>query len=336
MKIKLYQCGGEQSLSEYPLGLGYLKANCAADVEIVNDRRELTGCDLIGLSSSAWGLREAVDILESAKVPVAIGGPGTLWEGLGEYPFEHIVIGEGESSLASILDGSATGKVVRSELVVLDTLNYPHRGRCGRAVPILTSRGCPYSCAFCSARSFWGRIRYHSAEYFMGEVEHIIGMYPRADRLHILDDLFIANVPRFWRIHDLWMGKGCNRRLKLRAFVRSNLLTPEIATAMREMGFRRVRFGAESGSDRMLKLLNKGATVEDNRRAVDTARKAGLSISCSFMHGLPGETKEDREATRSFIKENKIKVEGWYRYQSFPGTRLWNGENPLKLDMRVR
>ena len=82
MKIKLYQCGGERGLSEYPLGLGYLKSNCKANISIVKNSNDLKECDFVGLSSSAWGLKEAIQILQSSKVPVIIGGQWVLWEGI--------------------------------------------------------------------------------------------------------------------------------------------------------------------------------------------------------------------------------------------------------------
>ena len=78
MKIKLYVCGGERGTSEYCLGVGYLKSNCSADIEIVKSSDELKDCDLIGLSSTASSLKEAVKIAGSTKIPVAIGGQGTL------------------------------------------------------------------------------------------------------------------------------------------------------------------------------------------------------------------------------------------------------------------
>ena len=79
MRIKLYLCGGEKPKSEYPLGLGYLKTNCNADISIENNIESLKKCDLIGLSSSAWGLRQAVDILNQTNIPIVIGGQGTMW-----------------------------------------------------------------------------------------------------------------------------------------------------------------------------------------------------------------------------------------------------------------
>jgi radical SAM superfamily enzyme YgiQ (UPF0313 family) len=107
---------------------------------------------------------------------------------------------------------------------------------------------------------------------------------------------------------------------------------------MKRMGFCSVRFGAESGSDRMLQILGKGETVADHQQAIDLACKVGLPISASFMHDLPEETPEDIKATNDFIHRNKgrLSVEGWYKYQVFPGCDFYRGEDPLTIDMRVR
>ena len=134
------------------------------------------------------------------------------------------------------------------------------------------------------------------------------------------------------------MSLGLHKKLHLRSFVRSNLLTLDLAQKMKTMGFRRIRFGAESGSDKILKVLNKRATVADHQRAIDIARKIGITVSASFMHGLPEETPEDLQMTHDFINKNKGKliVEGWYKFQTFPGTKFYKGENPITQDMRVR
>jgi len=338
MKIKLFQCGGEHGKTKYPLGLGYLKTNCAgADIEIVKSQKELTNCDLIGLSSSAWGLKEAVGILESTNIPVVLGGQGVLWKPIEAYRFKHIIHGDGELALQDIINGTEA-RFICKKAENIDDYNFPARGRYGDGVPIISSRGCPWNCAFCSSNAFWGKARYHSAEYFIREVQEIIQQYPKANVLRVLDDLFIGNIKRFNEIYELWMSLELNKKLQIKSFVRSNLLTFDLASKMKKMGFKRIRFGAESGSDKILKILNKRATVADHQRAIEIAQKTGIQISASFMHGLPEETNEDRQMTHDFIQKNKgkLKVEGWYKFQPFPGTKFYDGTSPLKTDMRVR
>ena len=336
MRIKLYQCGGEKPISEYPLGLGYLKTNWDADVEIVKEKDDLIDCDLIGLSSNAWGLWEAVKIMEASDVPVIIGGQGTLWKGLRQYDFKHIVIGEGELALNWLMSGMTEKTIRMINIEHIDDIKFPDRGECGREVPILTSRGCPFKCRFCTS-DFWGELRFHSAEYFMEEIREILVRYPKARTLRIMDDVFIVNKKRFYEIFKLWMEGGFYKKFTLHTFVRADVLTEENIRMMKYMGFS-MRFGAESGSDRMLKNLNKGTTVAMNQKAIDMANKVGIPVSASFMYGLPGETKEDYQQTRNFIDRNKgkMQVSGWYKFKAFPGSVLYDGKSPLEEDMRVR
>jgi len=338
MKILLYRCGNEKSLSQYPLGLGYLKSNCInADISIVSSAKDLINCDLIGLSGDSSGTKEAVSILSSTDIPIALGGQIVLWEGIKDYPFKHIIYGDGEISLQKIIDGQ-TEKLLNNRVENIDSLKFPERGTCGKVIPILTSRGCCWNCHFCSSNSFWGKARYHSAKYFIDEVKFIIQNYPKANNLYILDDLFIGNKKRFQEIHKLWMKAGFYKKFHLRSFVRSNILTLEIAKQMKEMGFKRIRFGAESGSNKVLKTLNKCATVEDHQRAIDIANSIGLPISASFIYNSPGETPEDLQMTKDFIARNKgrLTVEGWYKFASFPGCVLYDGSSPIVTNMRVR
>ena len=112
----------------------------------------------------------------------------------------------------------------------------------------------------------------------------------------------------------------------------------DIAKKMKGMGFRSVRFGAESGSNRMLKILNKQETVEDHQRCVDICNQTDLPVCCSIMNYMPDERIEDRRLTGEFIEKNKGKlaISGNYRFQPFPGTHFYNGENPLEGDWRTR
>lgn len=338
-KIKFLNCGWENPrFNEWPLGIGFLKTNCNADIELVRDSKDLKNCDYIGLSSNAWGIQEAVQILKKIKnIPIIIGGQCTLWEGLSKFPFKHIIKGEGESALNHIIKHNPSEQIIQlPNIKDIDALKYPERGRCTDTVPIFTSRGCPFNCSFCSSQVFWGNTRFHSAGYFIDEVDFLLKKYPQIKTLYIYDDLFIAHKKRFDEIYEIWMKKGWNKRLKLKSFVRAGVFTLELAKKMKEMGFYEVRFGAESGSDRVLTLLNKGNTVADNQRTIDIARSIDLPVHASFMHHIPGETDEERQMTLDFIKINKLQVQGWYKFESFPGTKFYVDSDLSKRGMKNR
>jgi len=343
VRIALYACGGEHDRSEAqtPLGLRYLVSNCTgADIRIETDRERLNDYDLIGLGAPVAGLREAVEILASAKRPVIVGGHGTLWEGLAKYPFAHIVIGEGERALQRIIDGNAP-RVLREPLIEdVDSIAFPDRsGMEGNTtVRILTSRGCPWHCAFCSSSAFWGSTRFHSPGYFMAELAEAMRIQPKAKHLYILDDLFVANEKRFYEIAELYLAAGYHKRLTVASYIRSNTFNRALGLKLKEMNFVNARFGGESASNRVLALLGKHTTVEDHQRTIDLCNEIGLPVTAAWMFKIPGETPEDARATVEFIERNKDKCGngGRYTFRAFPGTPMYRGENPLTDEMDFR
>lgn len=344
MLVKLYMCGGEKPTSEYPLGLGYLKSNCESKnitIQIVHDKNALFNADLIGLSCGAYGVAEAVEILDRSSVPVVIGGQASLWEGLKNYAFQHIVVGEGERAFKAILNGevSVDRKLVRFDQIDdIDSIKFPERGNCKDVVPVFTTRGCPYDCYFCSSQTFWDKVRFHSPEYFFNEISYIEQRYTNCKQIYILDDLFVCNKPRLKEICETWIKRELQKKYSLASFVRSNIFDEEIAQIMKDMNFDYVRFGLESGSDRVLKLLNKRTTVANAQKTIDIANKVGLPVCFSIMRNIPGETKEDAAMTKDFVLRNtgKASISGSYLFQGFPGTRFYNGEDLVTVDMRVR
>jgi len=342
MKVKLYQCGGElnKSDSEYPLGLAYIRSNAPPghDIGIVDSPAQLNECDLVGLSSAAWGLSEAIDILDRSKIPVIIGGQGTLWEPLAGYPFRHIVKGEGETAFNRILSGETLPKIIEEPNIGdIDTIKFPDRGAVRKGVvPILTSRGCPFKCKFCSSRNYWKRARFHSAEYVLDELDYLLARYPIAKQVYFIDDLFIADKSRFEAIYNGWMDRKYSKRVSAKGFVRANLFDEDTGRKLKDMGFNTIRFGAESGSQRILDMLGKGITVKQIEDVAAACRKLGLVCTASFMYNIPGETPADVKATEDLISRTGILKGGWYEFKSFPGCDMYDGESPVETCMMVR
>lgn len=346
--VVLYMCGGEKPISEVPLGIGYLLSNTTgANVVYTTDWGNMQGADIAGFSSNAWGLGQAFDIARRLRVTSPrtrriLGGQGTLWRGLDSFanhPFDNVIRGDGERALQSIVMGRVPmGTVIEKRIVDINSIKPPVRGKCGASVPIITSRGCPFNCHFCTSRAQWGKPRLRSVDNIANEISVIRYEYPHMKELYILDDLWAYPEARFEDFYDWWMKHDLNKQLTLRGFVRSGMVTKDLLVKMKKMGFTRVRFGAETASPRLLKTLNKGCTVEDHQRAIDLAFEVGLPITGSFMHGLPGETKKDLQLTSQFLQKNKgkFKREGWYRFKAFPGCKLYGEQDPTKHDMRVR
>jgi anaerobic magnesium-protoporphyrin IX monomethyl ester cyclase len=192
-----------------------------------------------------------------------------------------------------------------------------------RTVAIMTSRGCPYKCRFCGSPAQWERARFHSAEYVVAEIEHLVDKY-QADGIMFWDDLFIAPEARIFKISELIRSKGLDKKIVFTGFGRANLINEKVCVALRAMNVKRLIFGLESGSEKILDYLKKSSvTVEDNRRAVTLCRKYGITTSSGYIVGTPGETVEDLKETFHFMKKYPLDNTQIYILTPYPGTEIW-------------
>jgi radical SAM superfamily enzyme YgiQ (UPF0313 family) len=195
------------------------------------------------------------------------------------------------------------------------------RGRWSRSGWVMTSRGCPSTCTFCSAHRMFGkRVRYRTIGHVFGEIGLLVRDYG-IETLVLIDDTFTVNrgfVEEFcFRIRKeypqmLW---NCQARV--------NFFDDEYAALFRESNCIQVDFGVESGSQKVLDRLRKGIRVEDTVRAFDACRKHGLRTVATIMVGNPGETLEDLEMTGRLLKKIRPDFYAAYYTTPFPGTGLY-------------
>jgi radical SAM superfamily enzyme YgiQ (UPF0313 family) len=121
--------------------------------------------------------------------------------------------------------------------------------------------------------------------------------------------------------------QGLLGSLSFDSFIASNLATRETLLLARDLGFKAIKFGAETGSDRLLKEM-KGpqASVKHHQRCIDLCQELGFEVRAPFMFGTPGETVKDLELTYQFLKHNKgiLKIHGFYLTTPVPGTPYWD------------
>lgn len=212
-------------------------------------------------------------------------------------------------------------------------------GEFGRHGVILTSRGCPYNCVFCSTRKFWYKVRFHTPEYVIKQISDLATNY-KVSHIQIWDDLFVSNIVRLKEIVALFESSGLKGKVKFNCQPRANLINNEICELLKRMDCNIVLFGFESGSDRMLKYLKGGnVTVEQNQYAIKTCVKHGLKVQGSVIFGSPTETLEDMKKTLNFIDfahangANRI----WsFVMTPFPATEMWEiakARNAVNDDM---
>jgi radical SAM superfamily enzyme YgiQ (UPF0313 family) len=160
-----------------------------------------------------------------------------------------------------------------------------------KVINVISSRGCPYNCNFCSTTQHWGmRIRFRTAENFVDELEMLIRKYGY-NGFHIADDNFTMNRERVIRICQEIKKRGLDIAWHCSAHV--NTIFDDMISEMASAGCKAISFGIESGSERMLKMMNKMASVEQIENALSLCRKYHINIKGNFVFGYPGENTDD-------------------------------------------
>ena len=190
--------------------------------------------------------------------------------------------------------------------------------------PILTSRGCPYQCSYCSqiGPRLW---RSRSPESVVSEWRWLVRELG-AREIGVLDDSFNIDRARVMRICDLLIAEGLNDVPWIMINgMRANLVDFELLTRMRRAGCIRTAFGVESGNQRILDdVIGKHLTLDQVRRAFAAARQAGMETIGFFIIGLPGETEATMEETIRFACELDPLVANFSMATPYPGTRMYD------------
>ena len=208
----------------------------------------------------------------------------------------------------------------------MDDIPYPARDllEIHKSAHMLSSRGCPYHCAFCSAtRQTGNQTRYATAEYVADEIENIYSNYG-IEYLTIYDEMFAMDCKRVIKIQELLAAQNLLGRFRIAVNIRSDYITDELAEVLYQMNVDVVALGTESGSQKTLDYLKSGSlTVEDNANAIRILKKHRIRPYCSFIIGSPDETLSDLMETVKFIKDNGVY---WFDVSilvPFPGTAVW-------------
>jgi len=192
-----------------------------------------------------------------------------------------------------------------------------------RLATLMTSRGCPYHCVYCGSPAQWGGVRFHSPEYVIGEIKMLLEEY-KVDGIMFWDDLFIASEERVEKMVSLIKKEGLDKKLTFFGYARANLINERICRVLKKMNVKRLIFGFETGSERILGYLKKySVTVADNRRTVKLCRKYGIITSSGFITGTPGETITDLKKTYDFMKKYPLDNTQIYFLTPFPGVETW-------------
>lgn len=202
----------------------------------------------------------------------------------------------------------------------------PIRGEIRKRYTLLmTSRGCPHKCIFCSNHIVMGKTwRGRSPENVVDEIEEAVRTYS-IEQIDFVDENMTLKKKRVEKICDLIVERGLDIEWYVPNGVRADKLDEELLRKMRASGCRGIRVAPESGVQRVVdKIIKKNLNLKDVERAVVLAKKAGIKVGVFFILGLIGETKDDIKETIKFA--HKLKKLGASTFQFSIATPLYGTE----------
>lgn len=298
-------------------------------------------------------VKENIDL----NIKIVLGGvQATLFpeEYASNKYVDFVVVGEGEIIFKNLLDvlenngadfsqvaglvwkkdGQVISNLPEKLITDLDSLPIPARHlfdwslyypsaqlRGNKVFHIITSRGCPYRCGFCSCHKTFGHsYRFMSADRIIEEIKYLKKEHG-ADSLHFYDDTLTVNKERIAELCDKMIAEKIN--LPWACFTRVNCVTEELLQKMSDAGCYQIFYGVEAASDRLLQVMTKDISVQQIRNAFKWTKKAGVEALASFIIGLPTESVEDAKETLKFAIELDADFAHWEIYTPHPGTNLY-------------
>ena len=192
-----------------------------------------------------------------------------------------------------------------------------------RSFSIMTSRGCPYRCTFCSQSIMPIKWRSRSPENVLAEWRHLVEDYD-AQEIGILDDSANIRVKRLEGLAQMLIDNNLNHVPWIFVNgIRANLASKELLQLLKNAGLKRTAFGVESGDPEILKSIDKKVDHDTIRRAFQNAKEIGLETIAFMIIGLPGETRETMQRTIDFAIELDPVIANFSMMTPYPGTKVY-------------
>lgn len=309
--------------------------------------------DIIGYSLMSFRYKHNYSVLQTLKkdfpkIRIVAGGPhistfkekalsdclaidiGVVMEG--EETILKICKDKPLGEIAGIIYREANGDIVKTEpgdlIDELDRIPFPRYEKINvenysKAIPIVTSRGCPYQCIFCPIGLVMGRrFRARTPSNVVDEIE--FWRKKNFKDFSIADDTFNFIEERVYRICDEIEKRGLSGlRISCGNGIRADKTDRKLLSRMKEVGFYYLAFGVESGSDKVLKVLKKAERIEKIEEAIKTACQLGFWVKLFFLIGSPGEAWADIEESVRLALRYPIYDGVFYNLIPFPNTELY-------------
>jgi radical SAM superfamily enzyme YgiQ (UPF0313 family) len=325
-----------------PLYLGTIARQAGYNVTILNENilgrsvlaRELAEADVLCVSCMTATVQRGKAIAKQYKALRTQAGQAsrTLIGGIhaSMIPedvvahFDQVFVGEAETRILDVLAGRITDRIIYGErLEDLDSTPIPdfHLLKDHHKIekkPIMTSRGCPYDCTFCSVTEMFGR-KYRTKS--VARVMEEIAAY-QSDRLFFVDDHFVVNKRRTEAILD---GiQALDTKIAWSCQLRTEASKdPDLVARMRAAGCRMVYIGFESINPEALKQVHKGQSVADIKRSIHVFKQNRIDVHGMFMFGMDADLPGSFKSTSDFCRKSGLTTVQYLALTPLPGTHFY-------------
>jgi radical SAM superfamily enzyme YgiQ (UPF0313 family) len=327
--------------------------------DVLLDRILETRPDIVGISSFSYGINDTLLLskwIKKAKpdIKIILGGVHVtqlphetiknpnidyIMRGEGEYSFRNLIAGKELDAIKGLVYKDPEGKVkMNPEFGIVDDMDelpviaydlvdmrkyFPTAGQCHRfpASAMITSRGCPGKCIYCSSSVSGKKVRYRSAKKIINEIKYLINNYGIKEII-FMDDVFTFNKNRLLEFCQLVQDEkidivwDCSSRVQH--------VDEDVLPVMKKAGCSQLSFGVETGDENVLKSIKKGQTLDHVRKKVALSKKAGIETRSSFILGFPTDTLESIKKTIDFAIELDPHLVSFYVATPFPGTEMYD------------
>lgn len=183
---------------------------------------------------------------------------------------------------------------------------------------IMSSRGCPFACSYCATHA--RTVTYRPTDHIVDEIKLVKEKYGTT-LFSFKDDSFTVNKKRVEQFCDKLLAERLN--INWECNTRVDLVSESLLAKMKKAGCNSIKVGVESGSERILKRMNKGITHDQIRNAAKLFRKIGIHWTGYFMMGVPSETVDEIYQTLDFMYEIEPDFASISVYEPFPGTPMF-------------
>jgi len=348
MKIALINPNINGEYPQPPLGLLSIAAACieqgdsvmlidakAHNLSSKNIINQIECQDIVGITATSLSYPAALELAKQIKTAypkrlLVLGGiHATLFpeEVIKGGIFDAVVVGEGEKMMPLVKEKGIYKSDIPVDLNESPPLPYhllngfrPRiaYGKHQPFMPILTARGCPYKCSFCSNPVFGNKYRAMSVDRVIGEIAQLSADYGIKE-IKFYDDVFTMDKSRAIEISQRIAGS-----VAWSCMTRVNLVDREVLKNMKLGGCYSIAYGLESGDANILKSISKNTTLEQAEQAIRYSKEAGMTnIVGYFMLGAPGETLETIDKTVDFAISLGLDHAQFSIATALPGSELY-------------